>query len=125
MNALEMLLTLGKMGYSKADIERMIPQPQPQPQVQPQVQPNDYLSQLLQLYSQGSTQPQPQLPTPQIAQPTNSIEEELRKLTQAVQLNNVQTMSNSRPLPTTTESVLASIINPPVDIPDNTIKGGK
>ena len=120
MNALEMLLTLGKMGYSKADIERIIPQPQ----VQPQVQPNDYLSQLLQLYSQGSTQVQPQV-QPQVQLPTNSIEEELRKLTQAVQLNNVQTMSNNRPLPTTTESVLASIINPPLDIPENTIKGGK
>ena len=31
MNAIEMILTLGKMGYSKSDVERMIAQPQPQP----------------------------------------------------------------------------------------------
>lgn len=106
MNAIEMILTLGKMGYSKSDVERMIAQPQPQ----------GY--DMLKLFTSGQPQPQSQTqpPTP------TGIEEQLKALTQAIQLNNVNTMANQKTLPVTSDDVLASIINPPVNIPDNTLK---
>ena len=63
---------------------------------------------------QSQVQTQPTTPT--------GIEEQLKALTQAIQLNNVNTMENQKTLPVTADDVLASIINPPVNIPDNTLK---
>ena len=94
MNMIELLVALGKMGYTKDDVAKMLPQPQSQPLTQQQVQ----------------------------TQVDNGIEAQLKALTQAVQLNNVNSMANARTLPTTADDVIASIINPPVNIPDNTIK---
>ena len=126
MNMIEILATLGKMGYTKDDVAKMMPPPPPQPQPQPQVQPVDYLQQMMQLFSTPQTQVQPQsqpLTQQQVqTQVDNGIEAQLKALTQAVQLNNVNSMANARVLPTTADDVIASIINPPVNIPDNTIK---
>ena len=124
MNMIELLATLGKMGYTKDDVAKMLPQVQPQ--VQPQPQPVDYLTQMMQLFAHPQTQVQPQsqpLTQTQVqSQVDNGIEAQLKALTQAVQLSNVNTMENARTLPTTAYDVIASIINPPVNIPDNTIK---
>ena len=81
---------------------------------------------MMQLFAHPQTQVQPQsqpLTQTQVqTQVDNGIEAQLKALTQAVQLSNVNTMANARTLPTTSDDVIASIINPPVDIPDNTIK---
>ena len=126
MNMIELLATLGKMGYTKDDVAKMLPQSQPQSQPQPQPQPVDYLTQMMQLFAHPQTQVQPQsqpLTQTQVqTQVDNGIEAQLKALTQAVQLSNVNTMANARTLPTTADDVIASIINPPVNIPDNTIK---
>ena len=129
MNIFEILTILGKMGYTKDDVAKMLPvqpqvQPQVKPQVQPQVQPQtvDYLSQMMQLFAQPQTQVQPLTQTQVQTQVDNGIEAQLKALTQAVQLNNVNSIANARTLPTTADDVIASIINPPVNIPDNTIK---
>lgn len=106
MTALEMLITLGNMGYTKNDIEKLMGG------TQPPTQYNPYNT----TYGYPPTQTQKQL------KPTSNIEEELKKLTQAIQLNNVNTIGNTPPKATTAEDVLASIINPPTNIPENTIK---
>ena len=67
-------------------------------------------------------QPQPQSQPQLQTQLQTGIEEQLKALTQAIQLNNVNTMSNKKELPVTADDVLASIINPPVNIPENTLK---
>lgn len=132
---LDNLITLITAGFTKDEILTMTgtatqrapqPHPQPQPQPHPQQQPQfygqnyqqgvqGYTQQFPPVYPQAQTQAYPKTQEHQIQQigDQNDVLSALKRLTSAVQSNNVNLMQNAVPKPVTTEEAIASIINPP------------